>query len=113
MIKSKRNIILLSILCSSILSCNSFAKTKLLDTHNFWKAYVSEVNNNKTCFMASEKNSNSVWKSHALYLIAEYFFHKNQKQKAKEFYIQILNNKKSNENIIKKTQKRLNSDFSE
>ncbi len=58
-------------------------------------------------------NSNSVWKSHALYLIAEYFFHKNQKQKAKEFYIQILNNKKSNENIIKETQKRLNSDFSE
>ena len=58
-------------------------------------------------------NSNSVWKSHALYLIAEYFFHKNQKQKAKEFYIQIVNNKKSNENIIKETQKRLNSDFSE
>ena len=54
MIKSKRNIILLSILFSSILSCNSFAKTKLLDTHNFWKAYVSEVNNNKTCFMTSE-----------------------------------------------------------
>ena len=54
MIKSKKNIILLSIIFSSILSCNSFAKTQLLETHKFWKAYVSEINNNKTCFMTSE-----------------------------------------------------------
>jgi invasion protein IalB len=53
-IKSKKNIILLSIIFSSILSCNSFAKTQLLETHKFWKAYVSEINNNKTCFMTSE-----------------------------------------------------------
>ena len=58
-------------------------------------------------------NSNSVWKSHALYLIAEYFFYKNEKQKAKEFYNQIINFQKSNEEIIKETQKRLNRDFSE
>tara|TARA_B100001250_G_scaffold300947_1_gene262631 strand:- start:1007 stop:1651 length:645 start_codon:yes stop_codon:yes gene_type:complete len=58
-------------------------------------------------------NSNSVWKSHALYLIAEYFFYKNEKQKAKEFYNQILNFEKSNEKIVKETQKRLNRDFSE
>ena len=57
--------------------------------------------------------SDSVWKSHALYLIAEYFFDKNQKQKAKEFYNQILNYEKSNENIVKETQKRLSRDFSE
>ena len=58
-------------------------------------------------------NSNSIWKSHALYLMAEYFFYKNEKQKAKEFYNQIINFKKSNEEIIKETQKRLNRDFSE
>ena len=58
-------------------------------------------------------NSNSVWKSHALYLIAEYFFYKNEKKKAKEFYNQILNFEKSNEKIVKETQKRLNRDFSE
>ena len=58
-------------------------------------------------------NSNSVWKSHALYLIAEYFFDKNEKQKAKEFYNQILNFEKSNESIVMETQRRLSRDFSE
>ena len=58
-------------------------------------------------------NSNSVWKSYALYLIAEYFFDKNEKQKAKDFYNQILNFEKSNESIVIETQKRLNRDFSE
>ena len=58
-------------------------------------------------------NSDSVWKSHAMYLLAEYFFDKNQKQKSLEFFNKILNYKKSNENIIKETQKRLNRDFSE
>jgi len=58
-------------------------------------------------------NSDSLWKSHALYLMAEYFFDKNQKQKAQEFYNQILNYKKSNKNILLETQKRLNRDFSD
>ncbi len=58
-------------------------------------------------------NSNSVWKSHALYLMAEYFFYKNQKQKAKEFYEKILNYEKSNQNVLLKTKKRLSKDFSE
>jgi predicted negative regulator of RcsB-dependent stress response len=31
-------------------------------------------------------NSKSVWKSHALYLMAEYFYAKEQNQKAKEFF---------------------------
>ena len=58
-------------------------------------------------------NSDSVWKSHALYLMAEYFFDKSQKQKAKEFYNRILDYKKSNENILIETRKRLSRDFSE
>ena len=57
--------------------------------------------------------SESIWKSHALYLIAEYFYSKNEKQKAKEFYnqIKLLNN--SNNDIRIETEKRLNRDFSE
>ena len=58
-------------------------------------------------------NSDSVWKSHALYLMAEYFFYKNQNQKAKEFYNQILSFEKSNQNIKLEAQKRLSQDFSE
>ena len=72
-----------------------------------------ETENNLIKILNPLINSESVWKSHALYLIAEYFFDKNQKQKAKEFYNQILNYEKSNENIIKETQRRLSRDFSE
>ena len=57
--------------------------------------------------------SNSVWKSHGLNLLAEYFFYNNQKQKAKEFYNQILNFEKSNQDIKLEAQKRLIQDFSE
>jgi len=72
-----------------------------------------ETENNLIKILNPIINSESVWKSHALYLLAEYFFDKNQKQKAKEFYNQILNFEKSNKNIIIETQKRLSRDFSE
>jgi len=72
-----------------------------------------ETENNLITILKPVINSDSVWKSHALYLMAEYFFDKNQKQKAKEFYNQILSYKKSNEKIILETQKRLRRDFSE
>ena len=58
-------------------------------------------------------NSNSIWKSHALYLVAEYFYSKNEKKKSKEFFEQILNTKNSNQDIVKKSQKRINRDFGE
>ena len=58
-------------------------------------------------------NSKSVWKSHALYLLAEYFYSKNEKQKSKEFFNQILSIENANQDIIKEAQKRLNRDFSE
>jgi len=58
-------------------------------------------------------NSKSIWKSHSLYLIAEYFYSKNQKQKAKEFFNQILLLANANNDIKIESQKRLNRDFGE
>ena len=58
-------------------------------------------------------NSESIWKSHALYLMAEYFYYKNQKQKSKEFFNQILTLENSNPNIKIESQKKLNRDFSD
>ena len=58
-------------------------------------------------------NSKSIWKSHSLYLIAEYFYSNNQKNKAKDFFNQILTLTNSNNDIKLESQKRLNRDFSE
>ena len=58
-------------------------------------------------------NSQSVWKSHALYLIAEYFYSKDQKQKSKEFFNQIISMEDPNSDIRLQAQKRLNRDLSE
>ena len=72
-----------------------------------------ENENNLMLILNPLIKSESIWKSHALYLIAEYFFNKNQKQKAKEFYTKILTYEKSNENIKFEAQKRLSRDLSE
>ncbi len=58
-------------------------------------------------------NSKSVWKSHSLYLMAEYFYVNNQKQKAKEFFNQIITLENSNPDIRLQAEKRLNRDLSE
>ena len=58
-------------------------------------------------------NSESIWKSHSLYLIAEYFYSKNQKQKAKEFFKQILLLPNANNDIKNQSKKRLNRDLGE
>ena len=58
-------------------------------------------------------NSKSVWKSHALYLIAEYFYSKDQKQKSKEFFNQIIGLENSNSDIKRQAEKRLSRDLSE
>ena len=58
-------------------------------------------------------NSKSVWRSHALYLMAEYFYSKDQKQKAKEFFNQIISLENSNSDIKLEAEKRLNRDLSE
>jgi len=58
-------------------------------------------------------NSESVWKSHALYLMAEYFYSIDQKQKSKEFFDQIVSLEDANSDIKLQVQKRLNRDFSD
>ncbi len=58
-------------------------------------------------------NSESIWKSHSLYLMAEYFYSKDQKQKSKEFFNQILLLPNANIDIKFETEKRLNRDLGE
>ena len=58
-------------------------------------------------------NSQSVWKSHALYLLAEYFYAKEQNQKAKEFFNQIISIENPNPDIRLEAEKRLKRDLSE
>ena len=58
-------------------------------------------------------NSDSIWKSQALYLMAEYFYSKNEKQKSKEFFNQIILLENGNQDLKIEAQKRLNRDLSE
>ena len=57
--------------------------------------------------------SDSIWKPHALYLMAEYYFSTKQKQKSKEFFNEIVNLKNISGKIKLEAQKRLRVDFSE
>ena len=57
--------------------------------------------------------SDSVWKSHALFLIAEYFYDKNEKKKAKDFFQMIISTQNANSEILINAQKRLNRDLSD
>ena len=58
-------------------------------------------------------NSDSLWKSHALYLMGEYFYFRNENKKAKEFFLEIVDLESSNQKIKLQTQQRLQSDFTE
>ena len=57
--------------------------------------------------------NDTIWKSHALYLLGEYFYAKNDKIKAKEFYQNIITDTKSNKEIKLEAQKRLQRDLSD
>ena len=72
-----------------------------------------ETENNLLEILDPVIKSDSVWKSHSLYLLAEYYLNNNQKQKAKEFYQQILNLKSANRDIVIEAKKRLQSEYSE
>ncbi len=57
--------------------------------------------------------ADSIWKPHSLYIMAEYYLSKNQMQKSKEFFEQIVSLENNNSKIKTKAQKRLRSSFSE
>ena len=57
--------------------------------------------------------SESIWKSHGLYLVAEYFYSKNEKQKSKEFYEKIISTSNANKDLALEAQKRLIRDLSD
>jgi len=56
-------------------------------------------------------NSKSIWKSHALYLVAEFFYDKGELQKSKDFFQKILLMENSNSEILTSAQKRFNRDL--
>ena len=58
-------------------------------------------------------NSESFWKPHSLLLLGDYFLFKGEKQKAKDFYSQILASKNINKNIFNQVQQRIQENYSE
>ena len=52
-------------------------------------------------------NSDSFWKPHALILLGEFFLDKNQNQKAKEFFSQVISIEMANEKLKTEAKKRL------
>ena len=58
-------------------------------------------------------NSKSVWKSHALHLVAEFFYSKGEKQKSKDFFEKIISIENSNTDILTSSKRRLNRDLSD
>ena len=57
--------------------------------------------------------SESIWRPHALYLMAEYYLAKNQKKKAKDFFEQLISIEDVNPRMKIESQKRLRANFSE
>ena len=58
-------------------------------------------------------NSNSIWRSHALYLMGEFFFNNGEYQKSKDFFQKIISIENSNSEIMINAQRRLNRDLSD
>ena len=58
-------------------------------------------------------NSKSIWKPHSLLLLGDYFLAKGEKQKAKDFYYQIINSNKTNEDIFNQAQLKILRHFSD
>ena len=72
-----------------------------------------ETENNLLNILNPIINSDSIWKSHALYLLGEYFLSKNEKKKSKEFFEKILLVENSNSKIKLKAQKIIERDLGE
>ena len=56
-------------------------------------------------------NSKSIWRPQTLMLLGDYFLSKNEKNKAKEFFSQILLDKNSTEQLILQAQKKIRVNF--
>ena len=75
---------------------------------------ADKVNENEILNILSPLiNSDSVWSSHALHLLAEFFYSKNQLQKSKEFFQKIIELDNANQDIRIEAQKRLSRDLSD
>jgi len=72
-----------------------------------------ETENNLIQILNPIINSESVWKPQALYLMGEYFFAKNEKQKSKDFFNQILTLENVDSDLKQNVTKRVQRDFSE
>ena len=57
--------------------------------------------------------SKSIWKPQAMYLMAEFYLAKNQKQKSKDFFDQVINIENVSPKIKLEVQRRLRSEFGE
>ena len=57
--------------------------------------------------------SESIWKPQAMYLMAEFYLAKNQKQKSKDFFDQVINIENVSPKIKLEVQRRLRSEFGE
>ena len=57
--------------------------------------------------------SESIWKPQAMYLMAEFYLAKNQKQKSKDFFEQVINIENVSPKIKLEVQRRLRSEFGE
>ncbi len=58
-------------------------------------------------------SSNSIWKSHSLFLLADFFYYKENKAESKKLLTEIINYENSNPEIKLEAQKKLTRDFSE
>ena len=79
----------------------------------FYAAEVDDNENGLLDILNPLINSESVWKSHALYLISEYFYAKDEKQKSKDFFNQLVNLENANQDLLIEARKRLNRDLSD
>ena len=58
-------------------------------------------------------SSKNIWQSHAMYLLAEYYYSKGKKVKSLSYYQSIIADTNSNSDIRLEAQKRVQRDFSE
>ena len=77
--------------------------------------YNSEIQNEEEMLKIVNPliNSASIWKSHALYLMGEYYYSKNEKQKSIEFFKKIIETNNANPTIKLEAQKRITRDLSD